>query len=58
MFHVKHDFEGYDSADFFCETLSVIASDQVKKDYRRLREIRYQHNLFIKFHGKYVSCEP
>ena len=31
MFHGKHRNKGYDSADFFCETFSSIASDEVKK---------------------------
>jgi len=31
MFHVKHVGKGYDSADFFCETFSAIASDKVIK---------------------------
>ena len=31
MFHVKHWCKGYDSADFFGETFSAIASDKVIK---------------------------
>ncbi len=31
MFHGKRFGKGYDSADFFCEIFSVIASDKVIK---------------------------
>ena len=40
MFHGKHNFKGYYSAAFFCETFPVIVSDKVMKGYIRLYENR------------------
>ena len=49
MFHVIHWHKGYDSADFFCETFSVIASDKGKRVIKGYETIR----ISITFYNLY-----
>ena len=49
MFHGKQGGEGYYSADCFCETFPVIASDKVIKGYERLWEYPMYITLYNLF---------
>ena len=46
MFHGKRISTGYYSADFFCETFPVIASDKVIKGYWEIGSLITLYNPF------------